>query len=300
VAYYVIKTIKGHKYIYQQSTYRIGKDVRTVSQYLCPIEHAERAVGYFFPFVDHNRRFKTRIDLVVKIDTSRLHISKETLTKDHHNAVGRLQKKGLRTIHFPSIQILYGSEVGITRDKHGYCVNTTRWKGNSNKFRFAYRKALAFASLDTFYAGRPDLYHRIQLAFDKSYEQTHRLLIDYFRYSKQKNAFYKLLALRMLRVAHAPHHAMHPQTIGLSEFGERKTWRDEFAALYAEVHSRGIRKIYKETNDRYFMACKTEKELMEKRTIFFLARRKELKKVLARKGLLQERMHKLEMMKWFF
>jgi hypothetical protein len=41
--YQVVKTIKGHRYVYQQRTWREGKHVRTESRYVGPADPEERA-----------------------------------------------------------------------------------------------------------------------------------------------------------------------------------------------------------------------------------------------------------------
>ena len=48
----IIKTVKGRQYAYEQTSYRVGKKVRTKSKYLGPVRRMTRAIG---AFIEANR-----------------------------------------------------------------------------------------------------------------------------------------------------------------------------------------------------------------------------------------------------
>ena len=296
--YYVVKKINGLQYVYRQRTYRDNGQVKTDSQYVGTAGNIESVAGYFAPYAT---KPPTRTpDLDIRIDTDRLYINPESLQKDFNTTVTRLEQRGINPNCFPPVAIRYGSKVEVKEKFGQYVVNTTRWKGNREKLRFAYRKALAMATLDAIRTDKPEMYANIRYHFDKTYQVTHNLLNQYLLFGEGKNIFFKRLALKWFRELHPPHQAMKPQTLGLSEFGRRKDWTDEFCSLYAEVHQRGIEPCLEETSAKLGGARKSEKSIIKKRTIFFLKRRKNLKKTHARIGLLTERMRKLEQMRYFF
>lgn len=55
----IIKTVKGRQYVYEQTSYRVGKRVRTKSKYLGPIGRVTRAIA---GFIEANRSNGPRFD----------------------------------------------------------------------------------------------------------------------------------------------------------------------------------------------------------------------------------------------
>jgi hypothetical protein len=307
MAYYVIKTIKGHRYVYLQRTFRVSGEVKTDSRYVCPADNAPAHILRSHPPLEEFmgqgslKPAKPTPDLHVKVNLERLYLSADSLKKDYKNTITRLEKRGFDTTEFMPITIRYGMDVSLSLNASspGLTVTATRWKGNREKVRYAYRKALAAASLDII-ERHPVVGERLQLAWDSTYRATQDALLRYMGASKGKYRFARMLALKWFARVNAPHHAMKPQTLGLSEWGKRKDWRTEFVSLHAEAQGRVIDDLLSQEKRRLTNAQKEEEKAISERTIWIFERKKRLRRAQARIELHRERLKKLGILRWFF
>jgi hypothetical protein len=295
--YRVLKKINGNYYWYEQKTVRQGKTVKTV------VSKCLGRAGYFAAYskqinkIDKFRQ-STKNDLDIRIDTARLYISSKSLQKDWRKVNEWFTSRGFKE-PLPHITIRHGFKTEIRRTKKGYEVIAPRAKGYREQVRFAYRKALASALLETIAAEKPAVHESLERAFNPSYRATQDALLRYYASNKSKLKYARMLALKWFAQANKPHHSMKPQTLGLAEWGKRESWQYEFVGLTAEVIGKGIKPLYEETNKAYFGARKAEEEAVRMPAIWFLTKRKRLAKAIARKDLQAERMRKLEVLQRF-
>lgn len=289
MSYRVLKKIHGHYYWYEQQTQRHGRTVKTIYS---------KCLGRAGVFAPYAKPDKVRHDLDIRIDTARLYLSVKSLEKDWFKVNSILRNKGCRS-PLPRIILRYGFQVGAFRSGLGYEVTATKDKGNRERVRFAYRKALAFAVLEVVAAERPALYETLERAFDPSYRATQDALYRYYANTESKFAFARALALKWFGQANKPHPSMKPSTLGVSEWGQRQTWQAELTGLMAEVIGGGAEKLYDEANKGYFNAGKEEQEAVKMPFFWLRAKKRKLARATARKALYAERMRKLEMVQRF-
>lgn len=326
MTYRVVKRIKGIPYLYEQESFRIGGRVHTQCRSLgavsgvsgASVGHAPARSGGIIGTGGSGggstpspsepppkpEEPTPHPQLNIKIDPAKLHISETALRKEHEQAISRLRKIGIDPAGFPGITVRYGKAVGHHRKTlsgRSYVVTVPRWeKGNREKLRAEYRKGLGRATLDVVAQKRPDLMDTITRRFDASYRATQDALSRYIKATNDRNKRFKAIALKYFGMANPIYH-VPPETVGLTEYGLRRDWRDEFASLYAHAQRKGYRRSIQDAQTELAKAQAEEKKAIEEKAgIFIFRRRRRLKRAIARIESQKELLNKLGILQPFF
>ncbi len=203
--YRVVKTIKGHRYLYRQRTYREGGKVRTQSQYIGPMNaEAETRSGTLrnpppdvTPQFDIQKEVNTTeiqpdrpeeparpIPLKIRANIDKHQISRTSLEKEHERMLKRLEALGLDASQTPRILVADGSKVGMRRRlTGGYKVTMARrvrrGTGGRTAFRREYRKALAHMWLDEIERQHPLAFEQLRTDLNSAYQATKWAMLNY-------------------------------------------------------------------------------------------------------------------------
>src|SRR4051812_33731461 len=124
--YRVVKTIKGHRYLYLQRTWREGKHVRTESRYIGPADTIDSGVattdvsGELEPLAAEARKYKSAEEFV-KAQINAYHGTDATfnefdITKKGQH--GSLEGEGIYLTSSPEIASRYAGASGRVMDVH--------------------------------------------------------------------------------------------------------------------------------------------------------------------------------------
>lgn len=267
MSYTVVKWVKGHPYLYRQTSFREGKSVRTVSTYLGPAGDgavsggtggsadtpsatttavAPRAEGVVLPTPSPPPKSPTLSAdrLTITANLERLGISERSLCYHYTEAMRRLAAAGIDPASVPPVVVRYGIQVGVkSRWRGGYAVTLpfgARVKARA--VRDAYHRAVAQACLDAMHQQQPEVYARLSLQMDASFHATNAAAIRFVTNTRMRGALAWALTLRFFGIAHAlkwKGGGIDARTIGLPEYGDRGDWRDEASAVLGGVLAKG-------------------------------------------------------------
>jgi len=236
LSYKVIKWIKGHAYLYEQETYRVGGKVKTKSRYIGVASDSDvrtfssangtkkpentntesnqrptetekaftSAEVPAVPQVNTTNNSETSPDpsppLDIKVDFNRYTISERSLQKEYETFTKRIAAIGLDTSKMTPIRIVHGKEIKHHKSWYSksYTVMIPRSSKyvNTTKFKLEFSKALARSGLDLLQKQRPDMYVKLAERFDESFRRTQEALTVYILNSQDRNRIYKAIALK--------------------------------------------------------------------------------------------------------
>lgn len=318
MAYQVVKTIKGKKYLYAQSTYREGGKVKTVSHYIGAVDPQTGVLIEPSDHPDHPRPHNTA-DQIEQVLAEKhppepllkfklkehCKISIPSLKNEYQEQLTALEKYGIDPEKFPPVTIKHGSkyshykpalknELVITAPKNGF---------NREELRTEYRKSLHQNFIEILEREAPEKLYPFKYAFDKSYRQTQDALTKYLFNSNSKNRFYKILALKFFNMMNpvptGKRTQLDPTKIGLMEYGKREDWKAEYATVMTAIDKHGIKKIHAKASEEINKARAGQRKTIEKKTIFFMRKRKTVKRLQARIEANQELIKKLNLIKQY-
>jgi hypothetical protein len=173
-------------------------------------------------------------------------------------------------------------------------------KGNREKFRSEYRKALARASFDLLEDQNPHLANRFRYQFDKSHKATNDALNSYVLASEDPDKWYKFLAMKVFGMMNPIKGKLDPEKIGLTEYGKRGDWKDEYTILHAQIRRKGVAAMINKAKKEYRKAEKEEAKAAREWSIFSSKRRKRFKRAVARRKANMELIWKLGLISKIF
>lgn len=294
MSYTVVKWVKGHPYLYRQTSFREGKSVRTVSTYLGPagdgaasggaggsadtpsattmeiapqVESAAPPVALpaeTAPPPPPKPSVPPADRLTVTANLERLGISERSLRYHYTDAMRRLAASGIDPGLVPPVVVRYGLQVGVkSRWRRGYAVTLPFGaKVNARAVRDAYHRAVARACLDAMHQQQPEAYARLSLQMDASFRATNEAAIRFVTNTRMRGALAWALTLRFFGIAHAlkwKGGGIDAKTIGLPEYGERGDWHDETAAVLGGVLAKGYGPSWRAHQREYGKAIAAEK-----------------------------------------
>ncbi|WP_413207020.1 hypothetical protein [Rhodospirillum sp. A1_3_36] len=259
MSYRVVKWVKGRAYLYDQTSYRVGRKVRTTSRYVGPATAATHAPSSKVMASPGERAspVQRKVTLpegasepMIEADLGALRIGREPLRNWHVNAMRSLDGLGMDLSKVPPVTVKHGLSVRVRKGRFGggYVVTLPRGqRGNRNAVRDAYGKALAATMLDGLQEQRPDLHQALALHFDQSYRATTRAVMDYIANSRDRNKWALVLtawAWGKVSPVYADRSGMRsrfiaPRMLGLQQWGERKDWRADAEATLGAVLRKG-------------------------------------------------------------
>lgn len=269
VSYTVVKWVKGHAYLYRQTSFREGKSVRTVSTYLGPAGDGAASGGTggsadtptattaeIAPPPDRappapsapppppKSPTPSADRLTITANVERLGISERSLRYHYTDAMRRLAASGIDPGLVPPVVVRYGLQVGVkSRWRGGYAVTLPFGaKVKARAVRDAYHRAVARACLDAMHQQQPEAYAQLSLQMDASFHATNAAAIRFVTNTRMRGALAWALTLRFFGIAHAlkwKGGGIDARTIGLPEYGERGEWRDEASAVLGGVLAKG-------------------------------------------------------------
>lgn len=230
-------------------------------------------------------------------------ISLSALEKEHQKHLNFLKKHDIDPTKFPPVTVKHGKKYSHHKPafKWGLVITAPKEKFNREKLRTEYRKALHRAFIDTMEHEAPEKMYAFQYTFDKSYQQTQDALTKYLFNTNSKDRFYKVLALKFFHVINpiptGKHAKLAPEKIGLVEYGQRESWKDEYASIMTAIDKHGIKTLSDNAHNEIAKANKGQRETIKKKTIFFMRKRKTIKRLQARIEANQELIKKLNLIR---
>lgn len=209
MAYRVVKWVNGRPYAYLQRSFREGPTVRTVSEYLGPVDPTEvpraakvrkpengRAApgGVARPAAGEARSEPaapagTRTGIVRAVAEERIRfdsrlarkgLSERVARRQHANMIATLANLGIPSDRVPPVVVRYGSTLAVKPRwwRGGFVVTVPRFdRVKQRDVRAAYRLALGRATLETLRTERPELFARFSLVMDRSFHRTSSALL---------------------------------------------------------------------------------------------------------------------------
>jgi len=221
MAYKVVKKVKGHYYLYLQESYRVGKQVKTTSQYLSKVDEA------FAKSIKNKKSNNTKVDIITeetffkKITSISINNPKskyppttmkaqfsmfsdkkqgvknmvypylkiKTKAKISHSALWKEYRKNTNRLSkdyhldkMPKITIKTGSEIGIKRrGALNYTLTVPEKRGVRNLVKDEYDKIFGRIELDLMKAQNPRTYHKLKTEFQDSLKNTKRHLKTFIK-----------------------------------------------------------------------------------------------------------------------
>ena len=216
MAYKIIKKVKGHYYLYLQESRRIGKQVKTDSQYLGKVDEA------FAKSIKNKKSSNTNVDIITeetfgkKITSISINSPKskyppatmkaqfsmfsdkkqsvknmeypylkiKTKVKLSHSALWKEYRKNTNRLSkdynldkMPKITIKTGSEIGIKRrGALNYTLTVPEKRGVRNLIQDEYNKIFGRIELDLMKTQNPEKYNKLKTEFQDSLKNTKRYL----------------------------------------------------------------------------------------------------------------------------
>jgi hypothetical protein len=272
MSYKIIKKVKGHYYLYLQESYRVGKSVKTRSQYLGKVD-GSYSVGWqrrtptnsiktrlvindkvvneepqrakytishnrISMFSDKELPFK---HLYLKI-TSKANLSHSALGTEYNAHLKRLSKK-YNITEKPTITIKKGGTLGIKKNSKNsldYTLKIPNEKGIRNKARQEYKKIFANIELDLMKNQNPNQYNELEESFKTSLKYSKKCLQTYVNnHDNYDDKLAYKIGLKMFSYANiVPKNKtgkgeIESQKLSLSSYG-KMNWKDEFAYLKSQ------------------------------------------------------------------
>lgn len=75
---------------------------------------------------------------------------------------------------------------------------------------------------------------------------------------------------------------LEPEKLGLVQYGKVKNWKQDYAVLMAEIDKKGIKAIRARAKKEIKLAEASQRKKVKEKTIFFIRKRKALKRAEAR------------------
>ena len=319
MAYQVTKTVKGHKYLYSQRSYREGGKVRTESQYLGAVnangvlddkapDPQQAQANREEPEPQQGKQELSLQKPTFNLNQKFLKISEVGYTREHQKHLQRLEDLGIEPAKFPIVTVKHsGKGYGYHKPafKNAVVVTAPKGKGNREKLRKAYREGLHRAFIDTLEREAPDQLHPFKYAFDKSYQQTQDALTRYLWNCNSTGSFARVIAIkwfcRMNPVPSGKRSKLKPEVLGIIEYGMRKDWKQEYAVLMAETDKKGFSKLRTQAHTEIAKATRTQRNHIKKKSFFWIRRRRAIKRQQAKIEANRQLLYKLDLVeKWLF
>ncbi len=273
MTYQVIKTIKGKPYLYEQSTYRENGKVKTISRYIGAVDPTSHQVS-IKPTVQSQEAQTThdinevvgqvkeppeqapdkltlqQLTLHIRTDLNPHKIGQLALEREYFSFTKQQQERGLKPNQIPPISIVKGSKVEFKKSSSGYLVSLPKKQqpGGRADFWRTFRKATAHSYLDAIAKQDPQYFEGLKANLKTSYKQQNHAISAYIMHSKRKDVFKIGLTLHFLyskTVSTWTQKHLPPEKIGLSDYSNRSTWRNDTAVLMGEIQKEGWRSCYK-------------------------------------------------------
>jgi len=257
----VIKTIKGKQYLYEQTSYRVNGKVKTESRYIGAVSDVAHATNSDTPSQPEPPTSetpppeKTELTLQIKADLTKHKISVSALTAQYEKYTAFMQQRGIDPEHIPPIKIVKGSTSSAkkSRFKNQYKITVPRGKQKGARAECwrNVRKAQAYSYLDGLEKTDPKYYAGLKENLSKTYHKQNKAIATYIMSSKREEVFKIGLTLHFLyskMVSTWTQKHLPPERIGLSDYSDRPTWRDDTATLMAEIEKESWNGCYKKYN----------------------------------------------------
>ncbi|CAM2011582.1 hypothetical protein [Acanthopleuribacter pedis] len=272
MAYRVIKTIRGVQYLYEQSSYRVGKkvftkcrclgrvdgfsglsDSLTVRSDLVPDQSAGE-VDTALPGpanpprvqAQAERSIKNIAPLSIRVELSDHRISAKSLHKEVDLALGLLKANGVAPSCFPDIAVKYANEAGFRRSwRTGKYTVSLPWlsTGKRQQFKRIFSQTVSHAVLDAVGKQDPLKYSQIAEAFDAEYRASTTAIASYLLHASPKG-WYSLVSLYVFRVVNRSRECLPAASkLGMVDFQKRRGWRDEATKLMSLIRKQGYESV---------------------------------------------------------
>lgn len=278
--YRVIKWVKGIPYLYEQSSFRVGKSVKTNSKFLGKASKDDlRTYSGSHIQLPETRDYQSKrknsetkvittyseLYLDNKINLEYYGISFESLRIEWESFTDHLRSLKFDLSSLPKIRMRNGKTVTCKQSQlwNYYVVTLPRdSKGNRTQFKSAFSHTLARIALDLLREQRPADYLQLASALNQSYWETQYALYTYILNSrdwkKRLKAFVFLWAGNTCLLEKIIPN--NPQKIGLIDLSRRKDWKDEAVGIIALID--------KTRRDRSKMGFASVKEEIHKELFF--------------------------------
>ena len=278
MVYRVIKRVKGHAYAYLQRSFRENGLVRTVSEYLGPVDPAEaakkgpkarpgkkdagdgstaprarkkategeRPPADSSPSETRTKEEKKAVRAVaeerIRIDArlAKKGLSERVARRQHANMIGALANLGIPSDRVPRVIARYGAKLAVKPHwRGGFVVTVPRFdRVKQRDVRAAFRVAVGRAALEALRTEKPELFGRFSLAMEPGFHRTSSALLSYVRAGGHPDAWAWWVAHRFLGYAN-PLPGRKAEEVGLAGYGARKNWTDDAAGIVGKLVSSG-------------------------------------------------------------
>lgn len=218
--------------------------------------------------------------------------------------LAKLQHFGIPSEKIPSITLKFGKAVASHKKafSRDVVVTVPKKKGNREAFRREYRKTLHRVFIETLEQEQPERIAPFLSVFDASFRATQTALFSYMANTNSKDKFIKALALKFFSVIHPIPTGQKGKTLpaeklGLVAYGKRNNWKDEFCDLMAELDKKGFDTLLSRAHLEIKKAQSSQRQAIKKKTLFFLRKRKTIKRLQARIDANQELIRKLDLLR---
>ncbi|MES9898573.1 MAG: hypothetical protein ABW148_06070 [Sedimenticola sp.] len=267
----MIKTIKDRQYLYEQTSYRVGGKVKTESRYIGAVnpetgglnmaqgvQEQEAITTYDMdkiiqetgqPGRDQTTESKPEnipLTLQITADLKRHKISQASALSQYTRFTNFIKERGINPDHIPGLSVVRGSPVSIKKGGIGKAYKVTVPRGQSKGVRADFwrdfRKAQAYTYLDALEQTDPNYFEGLKGNLEQSYKKQNRAIATYIIRTNRKEVFKIGLTLHFLyskMVSAWSQRHLKAELIGLSDFTDRNTWRDDAAALMGDIQRDG-------------------------------------------------------------
>ena len=269
----VIKTIKGRRYIYEQTSYRVGQKVVTKTKYIGAASGdyvANHTPSPASEFVQS----ETITKVVNIVDNAPVHneikeltlqnsygfeiqsISSGAVDSQQSNFESLLRKNGYSQLGIPKLTISPGSKSEIKKGILGKSYTITlpkeKTRGARASFWQNYHKVQGFQYLDSIKKTNPDKFKKLENDLCECYSKQNKAIRTYIARTQRDGVFGVGLTLHFIyskMVSAWTQRKLSPEEIGLSDYSSRKTWKDDTVILMAEIHKEGWENCYSKYSD---------------------------------------------------
>lgn len=238
MSYNVIKWVKGHPYLYRQTSRREGKSVRTESVFLGSANSPSLAGQSGTPTETVSER------LTFAANVSGAALSHGYIRYHYSEAARVLRQIGIEGAKLPPLAVRQGSRLGVKLGKRGDYVLTLppTDEANRSEVRTAFHLALARLCLDALCEQQPERYAALSLHMEQSFRATNAAVIRYVSNTRHQAAWAWAICLRLFGIAHPVAErgkAIAPALLGLVQYGKSGQWQEETLALLGKVLANG-------------------------------------------------------------
>ena len=205
----------------------------------------------------------------IGINTKKYGIFEKSFDKSFCKQMKQLEKLGIDSSKLPKIRVGYGKEItnkecsyiakGVF--KCGYVMTIPKYlKGGQTKIKNEYNKIVAKAGLELIKNQQPSVYKKLASEFEKSHQETQKALNSYIQNTNAKNKqvmgiaqkhFGNISFFEKMRVA--------PKYLGVADFGNCKTWEDEYSGIMSKIQTQGFDRFHKDAEKIYYSSRNTQK-----------------------------------------